>query len=331
MPSTSLGTTGIQTSRIGLGLAALGRPGYITMGHGQDLEHHREMAAMQARTLDVLDAAYLAGVRYFDAARSYGLAEAFLGSWFNARGVPPKSVTVASKWGYTYTAEWKVDAEQHEIKDHSLPVLQRQWQESLAELGDHLGIYQIHSATLESGVLTRKAVLRALARLREHGTVIGLTVSGPRQSEIIRQALQIEVDGCALFQCVQATWNLLERSAQDALVQAHDQGVGVILKEVFANGRLTTNNHDPAFAQQQLHLDACAKRLGTTIDALALAAAFARPWADVILSGAARVSHLHSNLDAIHVHWSSELEHDLTGIREDSAAYWAYRSRMAWN
>ena len=37
--------------------------------------------------IEVLDAAYGAGVRYFDAARSYGRAEQFLGSWLRARGL----------------------------------------------------------------------------------------------------------------------------------------------------------------------------------------------------------------------------------------------------
>jgi len=331
MPTVTLGKTGIVTSRIGLGLAALGRPGYITMGHGQDLDNQREMGAMQARALDVLDAAYLSGVRYFDAARSYGLAEAFLMSWFKARGIPPASATVASKWGYTYTAGWKVEAEQHEVKEHSLPVLQRQWQESLAELGEHLSIYQIHSASKESGVLEQREVLRALARLRERGMIIGLTVSGAHQHEVLQQAMEIEVDGVPLFQCVQATWNLLEPSAQDVLTQAHARGMGVIVKEVLANGRLTRNNQDPAFNQQRMLLQEQAERMGATLDALAIAAALAQPWADVVLSGAARVAHLHSNLRALNVDWDPQAESDLAELREDPARYWDYRSQLAWN
>lgn len=53
-----------------------------------------------------LDAAWAAGVRYFDAARSYGLAEEFLAGWLAARGLQPDQVLVGSKWGYTYTAAW---------------------------------------------------------------------------------------------------------------------------------------------------------------------------------------------------------------------------------
>ena len=50
----------------------------------------------------MLDAAYAAGVRYVDAARSYGLAEAFLGTWLRARTLSPDALTIGSKWGYTY-------------------------------------------------------------------------------------------------------------------------------------------------------------------------------------------------------------------------------------
>src|SRR4029079_4138502 len=83
--------------RLGLGLAALGRPGYLNIGHGADLGADRSVGALRARTHVVLDAAYAAGVRDFDAARSYGRAEEFLGEWLRSRR--PAGVTVSSKWG----------------------------------------------------------------------------------------------------------------------------------------------------------------------------------------------------------------------------------------
>ncbi|HTW12636.1 MAG TPA: aldo/keto reductase, partial [Solirubrobacteraceae bacterium] len=126
---------------IGLGLAALGRPGYITLGHGQDLAGETAVGAMRERAHALLDAAYGAGVRYYDAARSYGLAEQFLGSWIQERGFAPRAdITVASKWGYTYTADWQVHAEVHEVKALTLATLTRQLAESRALLGDHLSI-----------------------------------------------------------------------------------------------------------------------------------------------------------------------------------------------
>src|SRR5918992_1337455 len=111
---------------VGLGLAALGRPGYINLGHGRDVED-AAVERMERAAHDVLDAAYERGVRAFDAARSYGRAEAFLASWLERRGLAPGEVQVSSKWGYSYTAGWRVDAEEHEVKDLSAGQLRRQW------------------------------------------------------------------------------------------------------------------------------------------------------------------------------------------------------------
>jgi aryl-alcohol dehydrogenase-like predicted oxidoreductase len=169
METRTLGGTGLVVSRLGLGLAALGRPGYINLGHATDLHANYDVAAMQAHAEAVLDSARDAGIRYFDAARSYGQAEAFLAQWLTSRGIDPGAVVVGSKWGYTYTAGWRVTAEKHEIKDHSLAIVQRQATESRAVLGDHLNLYQIHSATLESGVLEDGAVLAELDRLKGTG------------------------------------------------------------------------------------------------------------------------------------------------------------------
>src|SRR5688500_8372647 len=125
------------SAELGVGLAALGRPGYITLGHGDDLVS-TEPEAMEAHAHRVLDAAYDGGIRYFDAARSYGRAEEFLASWLRARGLRPDDAFVAAKWGYTYTAGWRVDAEQHEVKDLSAATLRRQLEESVGLLGPYL-------------------------------------------------------------------------------------------------------------------------------------------------------------------------------------------------
>jgi aryl-alcohol dehydrogenase-like predicted oxidoreductase len=316
---------------MGLGLAALGRPGYINLGHADDLGDQTGVAAMEARTHAVLDAAWHAGVRYFDAARSYGRAEEFLGSWLVARCLPRDDVSVGSKWGYVYTAGWRTDAEVHEEKDHSLALLQRQWRESTAHLGDYLRLYQIHSATLDSGVLDRADVLRELARLKQEGIAIGLSTSGPQQSEVVQRATVLTVDGVRLFDTVQTTWNVLEPSTAAALREARDAGMGVIVKEALANGRLTARNDDPAFAPQRQILDQQAARLGTTLDALALTAVLAQPWADVVLSGAATIEQLRSNLEALSIAWDDEAATALAALGEDPATYWDTRKQLPWN
>ena len=167
MHTLTLGKTGLAVSEIGLGLAAIGRPGYIAPGRERDLGSDRSVEVLQARAYSLLDAAHAGGIRYLDAARSYGLAEEFLASWLERRAIPPGEITVGSKWGYRYTADWLVGAEINEIKDHSAANLRRQLSESRALLGGRLRLYQIHSATLEDGVLDDEDVQIGRASCRE--------------------------------------------------------------------------------------------------------------------------------------------------------------------
>jgi aryl-alcohol dehydrogenase-like predicted oxidoreductase len=323
IPTRRLGSTDLVVSRIGLGLAALGRPAYINLGRQPDLGSDRSVAELERRCHEMLDAAYVAGIRYIDAARSYGMAETFLGSWLNARNPPRDSITVGSKWGYTYVGSWRLDASVHEVKDLSVDSLRRQIVESRSWLGDRLQLYEIHSATLESKVLENVDVLRELLQLRSSGLAIGLTVTGPSQADVIQRALRVSVDGMNPFQVVQATWNLLERSASDALAEAKARGWSVIVKEALANGRLTERAE--AEHLTTLRKEAFARK--TTIDALALAAALSQPWADIVLAGAVTTDQLESNLKALA--FASEPA-DWPDIAESPKDYWARRSALAW-
>jgi len=302
--------------RLGLGLAALGRPGYLNVGHGADLGADRSVDALRARSFEVLDAAYAGGVRYLDAARSYGRGEEFLGAWLRDRD--PRDVVVGSKWGYVYTADWQVDADPPEVKHHDVETFRRQLEETRANLGDRLALYQIHSATPDSGVLENDAVLEALAGLRAEGVAIGLSTSGTSQGETLDRAL-----GLDLFDAAQVTWNLHERAAGPALARAHDAGLGVIVKEALANGRLATRDAHPA-------LVAVADRLGASPDAVALAAVLAQPFVDVVLSGAATTRAVRSNLAAADLELDAAALAELDVLEEDSAAYWTARGEMAW-
>jgi len=322
-----LGATGLRVTPVGLGLAALGRPAYIDLGRDADLGPDRGVEALERRCHQVLDAAFAAGVRYLDVARSYGRAEAFLASWLEARGLEPSEVTVGSKWGYTYVGEWRMDAKVHEVKDHSLAALRRQLGQSVTLLGDHLDLYQVHSATLDSGVLEDRAVLAELGRLAGSGVVVGLSASGPGQAATIRRALEITADGSARFACVQATWNLLEPSAGPALAEASAAGWGVIVKEAVANGRLTPHGQGPAAAV----LGRVAARHGVGVDAVALAAVLANPWADVVLSGAVTPAQLESNLAAVGVELDAGELEELAALAEPPEAYWKTRAALSWS
>lgn len=302
---------------LGLGLAALGRPGYINLEHREDLDRAggRDIGAMEEHAHLVLDKAWRGGIRYIDAARSYGRAEEFLASWLRKRDINPSDIVVGSKWGYTYVANWRVDADVQEVKDHSAVTLRRQFAESRGLLGDYLALYQIHSATLDSGVLDDEEVVRALASLRDAGLLIGFTTSGPRQSDVVGRALEIRPGGVPLFTAVQVTWNALEPSVAGAARSAFEAGLLVIVKEALANGRLTAKAGLP---------DETARR--------ALATALAQPWAGIVLSGATTIDQLEDNLAARDA--SPLTADDLAALKLEpmsSERYWAERSMLPWN
>ncbi|WP_372482180.1 aldo/keto reductase [Streptomyces glomeratus] len=320
---TPMASATTPTCRLGLGLAAVGRPGYINLGREQDLPAVRSVDALRVRTHELLDAAYAQGVRYVDVARSYGRSEEFLAGWLNAR---PEidDVVVGSKWGYTYTAGWTTDAERHEVKDHSVATYQRQRAETAALLGDRLGLYQIHSVTPDSPALTDRELHARLAEAAAEGLTIGFSTSGPAQADAIRAALAVTVDGEPLFRTVQSTYNLLETSAAPALAEAHDAGVAVIVKEGMANGRLAG-----PYAPEALRAVAEETSLGS--DAVALAVVLGRPWVDVVLSGAATTDQLASNLHAAAVDLDEDQLARLEALAEEPRAYWERRGRLPWH
>lgn len=327
---TTLGRDGPAVSVLGLGTAALGRPGYLTVDHGADIGGEHDVATLRRRAHEVFDTAFAAGVRYFDAARSYGRAEEFVASWLADREIGFDDVVLGSKWGYRYTADWQIDAATHEVKDHSRAHLDHQWEESRALLGDRLNLYQVHSATPDSGVLADRAVLDRLAELRDDGTLIGVTVSGKDQRDLVYRAMEVDYDGGFLFATVQASWSLLEPSAEDALADAAHEGLGVIVKEALANGRLTDRGQDHLHPERWDALTVLAEEMGTGRDGIALAAALHRPWAAVVLSGASTPGQLEANVEALDVTWTDGLDRRLQGFAEDRDAYWNYRADLPW-
>jgi aryl-alcohol dehydrogenase-like predicted oxidoreductase len=323
MPMTRLGAAGPLVSRLGLGLAALGRPAYITPGRAADLPD-RSVGGLRAQTFAVLDAAYTAGIRYFDAARSYGRAEEFLAGWLAERSHP--DAVAGSKWGYRYTAGWRLDAAVNEVKEHSLAMFTAQLAQTRALLGSRLALYQVHSLTEDSPLLGDRALLTALAALRDEGVLVGLSTSGPRQADVLHRALAVTIGGAPLFASAQVTWNLLEPTVAAAAAEAAQAGWAVLVKEAVANGRLAPGGDAAGDASP---LGRAAAKAGTTPDAIAIAAALAQPWATVVLSGAVSTAQLRANLAALRLAGRPEIRVDL-GLTEPAPAYWSARAARPW-
>jgi len=312
----------MTSTQIGLGLAALGRPDYINIRQNNAID--KSKTAFKTNAFDVMDFAYKKGVRYFDTAPSYGLGEQFLLDWKNNR--QHKDLILSTKWGYTYVANWELGfAGKHEIKEHSLSKLNEQWETSKA-LCPQLKIYQVHSATIESGILTDTSIHERLFQLKkEYGLQIGITTSGSNQSEILNIAKDIAVNNQLLFDSYQVTYNIFEQSTFETLQHLKTLGKTIIIKEALANGRVCTNN------SSKKQLETLAKAYNVGADAIALRFVIDTLHPTMVLSGASNTNHLAQNLKALDFNLSSEDLKLLKSLRIDSNEYWNERSGLAWN
>jgi len=335
--------------KFGLGMAALGRPGYINLSRTQIFDENdgnlndmqrRSVESMQEKANEVMDTLLNESkendrMPWFDCARSYGLSEMFVGQFLRSKGVKPDEVVVSTKWGYTYVADWKIElgaGEPHEVKDHSVGNFRKQIEETKEHIGEYVNLYQVHSATFESGILSDSQAHNALALCKkEDGWKIGLSVSGPHQGDILREAMKIKTsDGTRLFDSVQCTFNLLEQRPGKALLEAHKEGMDIIIKEGMANGRVLQNERIQEFARKS----------SCSADSLALACILAQPFEPRVLSGSVTSQQLSSNANALAIAQTlrSEGESDKINLYQimkdcemDSEKYWKDRSALPWN
>ncbi|WP_225034921.1 aldo/keto reductase [Winogradskyella sp. SM1960] len=318
----------MSTTKIGLGLAALGRPDYINIRSKNDID--KSVAAFKMNATQVLDDSYQMGIRDFDVAPSYGLGEQFLLDWNTSRN--HKDVSLSTKFGYTYVANWEVGfSGKHEIKEHSIEKLNEQWGVSKGLL-PNLKIYQIHSATLDSGVLTNDAVLARLYELKEeHQLKIGLSSSGTEQVKIIEEARKISFNGEDLFDSFQVTFNLLEPSTYTVLKALLDDGKTIIIKEALANGRVFRNDSFQNYVEAFDYLETLSNKYKVGNDAIAIRFIMDYLNPNLVLSGASDSNQLKQNLKALDFKLTTEEVNTLKSLAVSPEHYWEERSNLEWN
>lgn len=318
----------MSNTKIGLGLAALGRPDYINIRSEHDVD--KSIEGFKTNALNVLDASYNLGIRDFDVAPSYGFGEQFLLEWHTSR--QHKDVNLSTKFGYTYIANWEVGfSGKHEIKEHSLNKLNEQWEVSKALL-PNLKIYQIHSATLDSGVLQNKEVLSRLHELKkENHLKIGITSSGTAQVKIIEEAQNIVLDDEDLFDSYQVTFNIFEQSCFDISKQLIGKGKTIIIKEALANGRVFRNSNFPEHKSVYDYLEQLSNKYAVGIDAIAIRFIIDVLEPSIVLSGGSNSIQIEQNLKAL----DFKLDHkDVLKLKSFAVSpnnYWKERSDLKWN
>lgn len=317
-----------SNTKIGLGLAALGRPEYINIRTDASIDKSEE--AFKNNAFSVLDEAYRFGVRYFDTAPSYGKGEAYLEEWHAVNTY--SDVILGTKWGYTYMANWELGYQgKHEVKEHSLEKLDEQWQVSKAML-PNLKYYQVHSATFESGVLENQGVLNQLHNIKkETGLHIGMTTSGANQKEVIEAALKVNINGDQLFDSFQVTYNVFEQSTFSVLKDVLSKGKKVIIKEALANGRVFKNEKFRHYTEVYQVLEQLSNKHRVGIDAIALRFVMEGLQPTYVLSGASDSSQLKENLSALNFELNSEEIKSLKALEVSPELYWNERSALNWD
>ena len=313
--------------QLGLGTAALGRPQYINLRQKESTINDLDL--FRKESFAVLENAYMLGIRYFDTAPGYGLAEKLLFDWLQTKN--DKSIQIATKWGYTYVADFDANAKIHEVKQHSLEKLNEQWETSKVFL-PQLKMYQIHSATLDTGVLENVAVLNRLAFLKnEHNFEIGITTTGANQIEVIKKALGVSVEGNQLFDAFQVTYNLLDQSLNTISSELQKQGKKVIIKEALANGRLFRNENYSHYNHLYAVLESLASKYAVGVDAISLKFCAQTNTESIILSGASNILQLEEN---VKINSFILSENDLEKLRTfevTAELYWQERKQLSWN
>jgi len=216
-----LGRTGLEVSRIGLGCGNFGGVGSAPELFGQGETKEEAFALM--------DAAWAAGITFFDTAASYGggRSERWVGKWRRERGVP---VLLSSKVYWSVTGD-------PEDRGLSGDRVLREVEGSLERLGvERLDLYLTHEPDPDTPI---EETLRALDELVRAGKVRAIGASnldGVKLEEALETSERL---GLARFGWVQNEFSLLQQEANGVLPVCEREGLGFTPFSPLAGGWLT--------------------------------------------------------------------------------------------
>jgi aryl-alcohol dehydrogenase-like predicted oxidoreductase len=204
-----LGRTGLELSRIGLGCGNFGGIGSAPelFGRGES----------EAEALALMDAAFEAGVNFFDTAASYGggRSESWIGRWLSERGTP---VLLSTK------VYWSVRGDP---ADHGLSGerILRELDGSLSRLGvERVDMYLTHEPDPETPIEETLRVLDELRGSRKVGAIGASNLDVEQLQEALDTSSRC---GLARFDWVQNEYSLLRRGPErDVLPVCAREGLG---------------------------------------------------------------------------------------------------------
>jgi D-threo-aldose 1-dehydrogenase len=200
----------------------------------------------------VLEAAWNAGIRYFDTAPHYGLglSERRLGEFLATK--PRDEYIVSTKVGRLLRAnpeglgrldaanDFAVPADLQRVWDFSADGIHRSLDESLARLGlDSIDILYLHDPEKYDLALGISAGIPALAALRDEGLVSAIGVGSMSVAALLESVNSDTLD----LLMVAGRFTLIEQPAlAEVIPECRRRGVGVVNASVFNSGLLASNN-----------------------------------------------------------------------------------------
>lgn len=290
MEKVPLGKTGLEVSRLGVGLAEIG------------YELSKDEVDQAA---DVLNSALDAGINFLDTAACYSVSEELIGEAVSHRR---DDFVLATKAGHV-TGGYSGEAWSYQTVSDSV-------NRSLKRLKtDHLDIVQLHSCGID--VLEQGDCIRALQDAKAAGKLRHVSYSGDDE------AAHWAVDS-GLFDTLQTSFNLTEQGARSSglLEKAEARGMGVIIKRPIGGGTWararrgedTPRGYDDEYLRRAKKMADEGELPGEPDDPILLALGFtlAQPEVDVAIVGTKNPDHMKSNIRQI----EEELPIDSAAIDE---------------
>jgi aryl-alcohol dehydrogenase-like predicted oxidoreductase len=308
MDYRSLGSTGLQVSRIALGCGNFGGIGSAPEFYGQGESDDEAFA--------IMDAAYELGINVFDTADAYGggRSESAIGKWLAQKGSAVRDQVLLSTKAFNPVGDGPND------RGLSRRALVRQVDASLGRLGaDRLDLFLIHEPDPSTPL---EETLAALDDLRTAGKLLYIGASNIEAWRLARALWISDVRGYARFEWVQSGYSLLDRSAEaEVLPLCADQGLGFSPFSPLAGGWLTgkyrRGEEAPAGSRMTLRsepyehlqrgavfdalerLEQMAGERGVDMATLALSWLMASPLVNPIVVGPRRAAHLEPAIAAL--------------------------------
>ena len=270
MEMRTLGNTGLQISRLGVGLSEIG---------GLSLKE-------QATAGQVLNSALDAGINFLDTSACYNNSEELIGLTVAHRR---DEYILATKCGHVaggYTGQaWTAKTVRDSI-DRSLARMNT----------DRLDLVQLHSCGVD--VLEQGEVIEEIQKAKQAGKTRFIGYSGDND------AAYWAVDS-GLFDTLQTSFNLVDQHARTTglLNKAKAQGLGIIIKRPIANGAWGADKSPSAYASQYFQRSQAMAKAGSIPGApenrilLALGFALAHDEVDTVIVGTRNPDHMQANIE----------------------------------